>query len=130
MLIRIHRNYKGFTIVEALVALVILAILLLGLLSALITAYEISTRNLIRDEAVKIANEYAEKYRNFGLSNIPTNDTFEINRKIRNADITYNINVTSSEIVAGKIKQVKITVTWTYKGKTYSHTIETLVGSS
>ena len=126
----LHKGNKGFTLVEALVALVILAILLLGLLSALIITYEHSTRNIIRDEAVKIANEYAETYRNMGIGNIPANQSITVNRKIRNSVVAFTIKVVSSDIVAGKIKQVKITVSWTYKGKTYSHTIETLVGSS
>ncbi len=126
----LHKKNKGFTLVEALVALVILAILLLGLLSALIITYEHSTRNIIRDEAVKIANEYAETYRNMGIGNIPANQSITVNRKIRNSVVAFTIKVVSSDIVAGKIKQVKITVSWTYKGKTYSHTIETLVGSS
>ncbi len=126
----LHKKNKGFTLVEALVALVILAILLLGLLSALIITYEHSTRNIIRDEAVKIANEYAETYRNMGIGNIPANQSITVNRKIRNSVVAFTVKIVSSDIVAGKIKQVKITVSWTYKGKTYSHTIETLVGSS
>ena len=126
----LHKKNKGFTLVEALVALVILAVLLLGLLSALIITYEHSTRNIMRDEAVKIANEYAETYRNMGIGNIPANQNITVNRKIRNSVVAFTVKIVSLDIVAGKIKQVKITVSWTYKGKTYSHTIETLVGSS
>lgn len=127
----ITKNKKGFSLVEALVAIFLLAIILLGLLSALVVVYENSTKNLIRDEAVKIANEYAEKYRNIEFSNIPSNKSATETRKVRNAQITYNINVTSSIVpnTNNKIKRVQITVSWTYKGKNYSHTIETLVRS-
>lgn len=127
----IRKNNKGFSLVEALVAIFLVAIILLGLLSALVVVYQHSTENLIRDEAVKIANEYAEKYRNMELNSIPTNTSQPIQeqRNIRNAQITYNINVTSSFVpnTNNKIKRVQITVSWTYKGKNYSHTIETLV---
>lgn len=126
-----RKNKKGFSLVEALVAIFLLAIILLGLLSALVVVYENSTKNLIRDEAVKIANKYAEKYRNMDLNSIPTNKPIQEQRNIRNAQITYNIDVTSSFVpnTNNKIKRVQITVSWTYKGKNYSHTIETLVRS-
>ena len=51
------KQNKGFTIIEALVALVILSLILIGLLSAALTSYRISLNNKIRDEAVKIAQE-------------------------------------------------------------------------
>jgi type IV pilus assembly protein PilV len=121
---------KGFTLVEALVALSILAILLLGLLSSLIVSYEISTKNVIRDEAVKIAEEYAEKYRNMDLNSIPASDTKTETRQIRNATVNFLITTTSTPISANKLKQVTITVEWNYKGKHYTHTITTIVGAT
>jgi type IV pilus assembly protein PilV len=123
-------NKKGFTLVEALVALSILAILLLGLLSSLIVSYEISTKNVIRDEAVKIAEEYAEKYRNMDLNSIPASDTKTETRQIRNATVNFLITTTSTPISANKLKQVTITVEWNYKGKHYTHTITTIVGAT
>ncbi|WP_029520371.1 prepilin-type N-terminal cleavage/methylation domain-containing protein [Persephonella sp. IF05-L8] len=122
----IHKSKKGFSLIEALVALFILALLLLGLLSSLIVVYDNSTKNLLRDEAVKIANEYAEKYRNMDFSSIPPSASVTEERKIRNAQVTYTVNVNSSDI-NNQIKRVQITVNWTYKGKNYSHTVETLV---
>ncbi len=125
----IHKGNKGFTIIEALVALAITAILLLGLLSALIMTYEYSVRNILRDEAVKIANEYAEKYRNVDFSSIPSNRTETITRKFKNKTISYTLSVTSSDVVPNKVKRVVISVNWSYKGKSYTHSIETFVRS-
>lgn len=125
----LKKDNKGFTIIEALVAIVILTVLLLGLLSAFLTTYEYSTRNLIRDEAVKIANEYAEKYRNMDVTTIPTSLTETVNRKIRNGNVQYTVEVASTDLITGKIKQITIKVSWTYKGKTYTHQIKSIVGS-
>ena len=49
-----HDKRQGFTLIEVLVALVILAIMLLGLYYSLIVSYKYSISNILRDEAVKL----------------------------------------------------------------------------
>ncbi len=124
------KNRYGFTLVEALVSIFILAVILLGLLSSLIIVYEQSTKNLIRDEAVKIAQEYAEKMKNMGFDNIPQNQTDTLERKIRNKTVEFTVKISSKQIAAGSMKDVTITVEWEYKGKKYSHKLELLVGKN
>ncbi len=119
---------QGFTLVEAMVALVILVILLLGLLQSLIVYYDVSTRNLLRNEAIRIAYEYADKFRNMPLSSIPASDTYTENRQVRNSQVTYSIKTTSVSKTGGKIKEITIEVSWSYRGKQFYHIIKTLVG--
>jgi len=125
------KNNKGFTLVESLVALVILAIALLGLLTGLMVAIDINTRNILRDEAVKIADEYGEICRNDITKCTPSTEE----RQFRNFKRQYNVDiridnptVTSGSNINAKI--VTITVTWQYRGKNYSHTIKTAVGGT
>lgn len=124
----VAKKEKGFTLVEALVSLTLLAVLLLGLLGGLVLSYEVSIRNILRDEAVKIASEYMEAYRDYNPQDIPDSLQEDVNRQIRNKTFTYTVNIQSQSVVAGYMKIVTITVTWTYKGQTYTHKIETLVG--
>ncbi len=58
-----NKHSKGFTLIEALVSIVILSLILIGLLSAMLTSYKISLRNQVRDEAVQIAREYINKFK-------------------------------------------------------------------
>jgi prepilin-type N-terminal cleavage/methylation domain-containing protein len=53
----VRRNKKGFTLVEVLVAMVIILVLLLGLVQAAILSIESNLRNVFRDEAVRIAEQ-------------------------------------------------------------------------
>lgn len=127
----ILKNNKGFTLIESLVALVILAIILLGLLTGLMVAIDMNTRNILRDEAVKIADKYAEICRN-DITKC-TSSTEE--RQFRNFKEEYNIDITidNPTITSGSninVKIVTITVKWQYRGKEYSHTIKTAVGGT
>ncbi len=123
----ILKNRKGFTIIESLVAIAILSILLLGILASIIVIMDYTTRNLLREEAVKIAEEYADKYRSYPVSLLPNSKEITVKRKIRNFDVDYTVKIKSTS-VNPQLKQLTITVEWQYKGKTYTYKIETLVG--
>ncbi len=142
---------KGFTIIEALVALVILAIFLLGLLAGLVTAMRYNILNYLRDEAKLLALECAENIKgtsftsivdgtvdcnapNPVLTDIPCSNIGDkvlasqpekVRRQIRNTNVNYRIGwiVTTS----GNVHQIQIQVCWTYGGKSYTHTVTTLV---
>ncbi|WP_457624701.1 prepilin-type N-terminal cleavage/methylation domain-containing protein [Persephonella sp.] len=122
----IFKKKEGYSLVELLVAMFIFVVLLLGLLAGLLLAYDISVRNLARDEAVKIAQEFSEKYRSMKFENVHSENA-SVTRQIRNSNITYNVSSTVTDELAGEIKRVLITVTWNYKGKNYSYQLETLL---
>ncbi len=145
------KKSKGFTLVEALVALVILAILLLGLLAGLLTAVRYNLVNNLRDEAKNIALECAENIRNSDFTSLTTGSVSceaskpvvvsspctdigtrisastpeMVRRKKRNAEVNYTIGWDISG--SGNVRQVRITVCWTYAGRSYSHSLTTLV---
>ena len=122
----VSNNQKGYTLIELLVSFAIFAVLLLGLLAGLIAAYNISTKNLIRDEAIKIAQEYIEEKRGTAFDNI-NSESRTITRQIRNTNVQFTINSNVSTELANEVKRLTVTVSWTYQGKTYRYNIETLV---
>jgi len=103
-----------------------LAIILLGLLAGVLKSYELVVRNQIRDEAVKTAQEILDELRNSNFDNLPTSKS-PITRQIRNYSVTLTPSINVTDIIQGQVKKITITVSWNYKGKSYSYTAETLI---
>lgn len=123
------KNKNGFTVVELLVSLAIFSIVWLGLLATTINVYNKSIETEMRNEAIYLASEFAEKYRNMNITEIPaTAQPEQVKRLVRNKLINYTINVTSKDVLSGYAKKVVIEVSWKNKDKTYNIKIETIVG--
>jgi type IV pilus assembly protein PilV len=60
---RNHRKDRGFTLIEALVALVVLSIGMLGIAALCIEALRASRAALVRTEAVTLATDMADRIR-------------------------------------------------------------------
>ncbi|RMA97013.1 type IV pilus modification PilV family protein [Hydrogenothermus marinus] len=146
---QVVKHYKGFTIIEALVSLVILAILLVGLLAGLNIAVKYNLINHARDEARLIAQECSENIRNIPFNNIiattvncnnnPTNvnspcmninktTADKVQRKIRNLTLDYNVGWKITDETSN-LKKIIVNVCWKLFGKNYKYTIETLVSN-
>ena len=145
---------EGFTLIEALVALVILALLLLGLLAGLLTVIQYNLLNYMRDEAKNLALECAENIRNTPLSSLQAGNVVcnsqnfvnvdtpctnvgamvsagtaeRIRRQVRNTYVDYSIGWNLQQV--GDVMQVQIQVCWNYRNRSYTHTITTVVGGS
>jgi len=145
-MVRAVTRSEGFTLVEALVALVILAIVLLGLLAGLLTVYQYNLMNILRDEAGSVAQECIENIRSLPFAAVsavdigcddpvqvavstPCLDTTGVNlvrRDIRNVETTYRVGW--SVVDRGNIKEVDVRVCWSFRGRNYTYTFKTFVG--
>jgi len=132
--------------VEALVALVILAIVLLGLLAGLLTVYQYNLLNVLRDEAGSVAQECIENIRSIPFASVPVvnigcNDPTEVvvstpclntagvnivRRQIRNTEATFRVGWSVADL--GTLKEVDVQVCWNYRGRNYTYTFKTFVG--
>ncbi len=122
---------KGFTLIEALVSIVILSLILIGLLGSVIIAYKISLRNQIRNEAVNIAREKLNLFReSLNKTNIFKHENCEnaddndaVIRRIRNINYKY--------YVVGKVQEkgyvYEVTVKVCDKDKKEIYKAKTLV---
>ena len=137
---------KGFTLIEALVALVILAIVLLGLLAGLIVTLQYNLLNFMREEAGSVAQECIENIRSMPFTdiqvvNIDCNDTTTIpvstpclntggvnivNRQVRNASVSYRVGWSVTDRT--NIKEIDVEVCWNYQGRNYTYSVKTFVG--
>jgi type IV pilus assembly protein PilV len=121
-------NKKGVTLIEMMIALVILLVVSLALMQTAIIGMNVNLQNVLRDEAVNIAEMRMNQLRSLPFDSIsPGADTDS--RDFRGFTETYNSLRTINTITANsqQIKQIFIRVDWNYRGKTYSHGITTIV---
>ncbi len=138
-MVQIVKQNKGFTLIEALVSIFLLAVVFLGLLTGLILTYNISTKNEIRNQAIKLTQELLEDYRSTDFDSITDtnisctdNSATTITRKVKNSTITYQIGkkiVTHTDTTGNglDVKEIQIETCWDYKGKQYKVTMNTLI---
>lgn len=135
-------NKRGLSLVEVMIALIIVLLVFLALMQTALVSIESNTVNILRDEAVSIAEMTMNELRNrpfddFNLDGAPDSDplTFPaetINRSIKNiSNFPFNTETIIDTLNADN-KQITITVTWEWKDKTvangnpYTHSITTI----
>ena len=135
MLQTVLLNKKGLTLVEVMIALVVLLLVFLALMQTALVSIDSNMINALRDEAVNIAEEKMNEERNKTFDNIISSAAVDVSRNVRNipsATLNYKAARTVTLLNADS-KQVVITVTWDWKDKTaangteYKHTISTIL---
>jgi type IV pilus assembly protein PilV len=136
-------NKKGLTLVEILIALVITLVLFLAMMQTSLLSIDMNTRNLIRDESVKIAEERINEARNDPFNTLvsdtgyisgdarcpadfpPSGIVFERNlRKIAGFDLCTNMTV---NVLNPDSREVVVTVGWVWKGEEFTHTVSSIM---
>jgi len=64
---------RGFTLVEMLIAMVIILVALLGLVQAALLSIDNNLKNLLRDEAVRLAEEQMNVFKSLPINDNPYN---------------------------------------------------------
>lgn len=136
---------RGVSVVEVLVAVVVLSLVFIGLMQAAILSIDHNMRNVLRDEAVTLASGAMEDARGRPFDSV-VSDTTAISgadcpssiatgtvmqMKIRDMTKDLCVRLTSAdrtnpvtlEVVA---KQIDVTVGWRWKGTDYTHSVTTL----
>lgn len=125
------KTEEGFTLIEALVAMLILSVILLGALQGLIVSYRTSSTNTLRNEAVSIAEETANAFRNTPYVNLVNGTTVNVvTRQIANASAPFTVTQVVADSVASVAKSIQITVSWNHQGQVITHTATIIVGNS
>lgn len=113
-------NEGGFTLIEFLVAIVILMIGMLGLLQAVNVALQYNTTTQLRNDGVALgdAEMSRELAKPFDLISVPTTASL---KSVQLGFKTYS--VARSGVDMTNSKQVNIQVRWTYKRNRYTHDV-------
>jgi len=117
---------KGYTLVEVLVSLVIVAIVFVGLTEVGLLALTSNINNTVRDEGVHVAEKEMVEVRSTPFASVVSGTRPDVSRQIRGLAVIYQPSVTVTSLNSTN-KQVAINVSWTRNGKTYSHQAITIV---
>lgn len=126
----VMQNNKGFTLIEAVISMLLLTVMMLWTIQSMISAYNYAGRNQLRDEAVRISEELLTTARNTSYAALSpgTTPAYTITRQIRNYDYPFAIDREVVTEVPGLAYSVSVNVGWSHKGKNYNHTATTIIG--
>lgn len=128
-------NSRGFTLMEFLVAIVILMVGLLGLLQTINYAISHNMVNQLRQEALLLADERMNHEKIKPFDSISTNATppsannvqqVTLQRLVNGAFRNYSVTKTNNSVTT-QSKNIELQVTWRYKNQRYVHAISSLV---
>ena len=128
------KNKEGMTLIEVLIAILIIFIVFLGLSGAGIFVLNENIKNSLRDEAVSVAGMEMEQVRNISFDNLysapGTQGVDNVVRQIRGLTVNYGVTRTVTILNLNNL-QVSINVTWTRtennQTKSYNDNIATIV---
>ena len=114
--------HAGFTLIEVMIALVILSIGILALVKLQISAIQGNTLSQNMTTAVSLAEQRVEQLKNTPYAQIPPSESVTVTAANRN--FTRQVTVTDSSPLLNT-KTVSVLVTWKDKAKT--HTVPLIV---
>jgi type II secretory pathway pseudopilin PulG len=125
------------TLIEVLIALVILLITSLAMMQTALLAMQTNMTNSLRDEALSVADARMNELRNERFSPTITSTLLAatpgttdgtVERKLRAASVTFTRTLIIADINSDPpAKQVTVTVTWSYRNQPYTHSITTII---
>jgi prepilin-type N-terminal cleavage/methylation domain-containing protein len=130
----IKMNRKGFTIIELMVAMMILFISMTAILDFLVKYHRINLENTMRNESMRIAEAQLEQLRNAQFSGLSVGTTttttqIPIRRILVNYTVTRTIQAVSAGGMAPTSLAIRINVQWTYQGITHQHGASTIIST-
>ncbi len=120
-------NKKGMSLIEVMIALVILLIASLALMKTALLGISMNVQNTLRDEAVNVAETEMNDLRSVPFDNIGSAATTTvIKRNFRGFTVDYAVTPGVADITTDS-KQINIKVDWSYKGQGYTHGITSIL---
>ncbi len=120
------KREEGFSLIEILIAMVILGIMLMTLISVFIYGYNVLSRTKQVALATQICQEEIERIRNLSFDTILTLGTTFSNDKLASLSNGQGI-LALEDSVGTDIKKLTVSVTWTYRGQTLRKDVVTLI---
>ncbi len=124
-------NKKGMTLIEIMIALMLLAIVSLAVMQTALVGMRANLQNSVRDEGVSIADLRMNELRDLPFDSIVTDNTGTTRSRVFRAATwtyteTHNVTPVGSK---NDTKQIDMKVSWPFpiSGPTYTHNVTTIV---
>jgi prepilin-type N-terminal cleavage/methylation domain-containing protein len=127
---KFHKQIKGFSLIELMVAIAILMISMTAILDFIVQYHRINIENTMRNESMRIVEAQLEQFRNTQFSALAAG-TFgptSTPRTIRNIAVNYSVNWTIQTISPSSMA-IRVDVTWPYRGITHRHSASTIIST-
>jgi len=116
---------SGFTLIETMIALVVALVIFMGLMQTSIIGIDSNMRNILRDEAVQIAEAQIDQAKNAAYP--PTAPAATVQRNFRNiTGFTYTITGAVTTLDTCNTR-VDVTVQYSWKSQNSSYTSSAIV---
>ncbi len=136
----IVRNNKGFSLIELMIALFILAFSLLGFLGAMINSIDSNLQNELRNTAIRLASQIAETLLVQDFDNLAANPDCSLTPydstnsclvpdfthypnysvTIRRFQQAYDVDWAITDLNLN-LRQIEISINYTYRGQNFTH---------
>jgi len=125
-----YSDSLGFTLVELLVAMVILLVGLLGLFDTLHVAMRRNVENELREKAVAVAEQELNNIKTQPFNDITSNLVGIVQPVVLSGGATKPVTVqTQVDNLSAKSRRISVRATWNYRGTTYQHHTVSAVAS-
>ncbi len=128
------QDSKGMSLVEVMIAILLLFIVSVALMQTSLLGFQQNTRNSMREEAVRIADQIVGdlRARTYTLATTDplltagtTSATVTRNLRSFQANFATTTNITD---ISPENKQVTVRVDWAFRGSNYSHITNAILG--
>ena len=120
------RNKRGFTLIEVMIAFVILIIGLLGLLTTVNVAMVHNLKNATRDEVTRIASSTMQEMRSQPFDSVVSDTAATpVTSRLRSMSKQYQVRRTVTNLDT-RSRQYQVDVTWTHKDESFTHSITSI----
>ena len=128
----LQKNGKGFTLVEILIAILLLVIALVGLASVTVSVIKGNDLSRMVTTATTLAKDKMEELKNLsatsaGYDALTSGSQTGLEAIYTRAWTVGAVGATAPDNDTTKMKKITVTVTWTWNGQSHSVTLNTIV---
>jgi len=121
------KSNNGFSLIELLVAMVIIGISIIGLMEMSAVVMNNNLKNEIRNTAIEILSNHVSDLSSKPYDNVPVGVLTKVETEaIRNYKEQFTI-VDNITLLSSGYKNIASKISWNYRNKSYNYTTNTVV---